>query len=346
MRLKRILPIEINYALKHFSEWFSCQRPDIDVDALNHPKRIFFLDAPAYGNIGDQAIAYAMESFMADVLNDYSQIEITEDQLPSSVIWLKKTIRDKDIICLTGGGNMGVMYQRYESVRRLVMKTFPNNTIIVFPQTFDYGKDRYGQKELDRAQKLYGSVKRLILCARDEDSYKSMSLYFPKAKVIFCPDIALYLDYRKSFKKTGGVGVCLRNDQERVLTNGQHEQIGKVISKMTTITTIDESELPINQRNRKRIVENKLREFGSKELIVTDRLHGMIFAFITDTPCLAFPNTNGKVERVSRYLSTRGNVQFTKDICYPHFERNDGNGTAKVAFGELMDAVRSLQMSD
>ena len=30
--------------------------------------------------------------------------------------------------------------------------------------------------------------------------------------------------------------------------------------------------------------------------MITDRLHGMIFAYITNTPCIAIDNSNGKVK--------------------------------------------------
>lgn len=342
MDLKHILPIEVNYALKHLKDRLQQYAADCDTNALRSDKRVFFLDAPAYGNIGDQAIALGMETFIADVLPENRQIEITEDKLPSNIQWIKNTIRTNDIICLTGGGNMGVMYQRYESVRRLVIRTFPNNPIIIFPQTFDYGDSKYAARELKRAEKEYGAVEKLVLCARDEESYTQMKMHFPKAKVIFCPDIVLYLDYRKHFEKTDDVGICLRDDKERVLTDEQQCQIRDLYLGAKQLTTFDESELPITWKNRKSVVERKLEEFGTKRLILTDRLHGTIFAFITNTPCIAFPNTNGKVERICNYLSDNGNVRFTKAVDSEGILKDCTNGTVKDRFGDLIDAVKSI----
>ena len=342
MDLKHVLPIEANYALKHFKDSFKQFIPVVDESLLAGDRRVFFLDAPAYGNIGDQAIAFAMESFIADTLPDYKQIEITEEQLPASIQWLKKEVRATDIICLTGGGNMGVMYQRYESVRRLVLKHFPNNPIVIFPQTFDYGTDSYAIRELERAKQIYGAVKKLILCARDEESYVMMKDCFPKAKVVFCPDIVLYLDYRNIFKKKGGIGICLRNDNERVLTNAQHQRIYKIYPRHSRLTTMDETDLPITYKNRNTVVERKLHEFGKNRLILTDRLHGTIFAYITGTPCIAFPNTNRKVERVCKYLSENGDILFTDDVETEFLDIAGKNGTVRDGFEELVNAVRSF----
>ena len=340
--LKHILPIEANYTLKHLKERIQQIVPAVEESTLASDHRVFLLDVPAYGNIGDQAIAFAMESFIADILPEYKQIEITENQLPASIKWLKKTIRDNDIICLTGGGNMGVIYQRYESVRRLVLKSFPKNPIVIFPQTFDYGSDSYSKKELERAKQVYGAVKKLVLCARDEESYMKMQVAFPKAKVIFCPDIVLYLDYRNTFKKTDSIGICLRNDKERVLTDAQQDQLYEMYPKHCKLTTMDETELPITHKNRRTVVERKLREFGEKRLILTDRLHGTIFAFITGTPCIAFPNTNGKVERVCKYLSENGNVLFTDNVETEFSTIVGTYGTIRDRFDELTNAVRSI----
>ena len=45
--------------------------------------------------------------------------------------------------------------------------------------------------------------------------------------------------------------------------------------------------------------ETKLAEFmeemSTKKLVVTDRLHGMILAYITKTPCIVFENSNHKI---------------------------------------------------
>ena len=342
MNPKQILPIEWNYRLRHLHEWNRKDQPDFDVVSLEVNKRVFFLDAPAYGNIGDQAIAYAMESFISRILPDYKQIEITEDKLPSCLSWLKQNIRDNDLICLTGGGNMGVMYQRYESVRRLVLNTFPHNPIVIFPQTFDYGDNGYSNRELERAKRIYGNVLKLVLCARDEESYEKMKACFPKARVIFCPDIVLSLDYRDRFTRTGNVGICLRNDAESVIGVEDKQKIYFMYPGHTILSTVTKDDSMISYKNRREAVEGKLQEFGSKKIVITDRLHGTIFAFVTGTPVIALPNINGKVERVCKYLSPNGRVVFTRSIEeIPAFDVKS-NSTVTDQFRELEHVIRNI----
>jgi pyruvyl transferase EpsI len=59
--------------------------------------------------------------------------------------------------------------------------------------------------------------------------------------------------------------------------------------------------------------------FRESKLVITDRLHGMIFCAITNTPCIAINNNNGKVKDV--YFS------WLKDLNYiritDHIQSND-----------------------
>lgn len=55
------------------------------------------------------------------------------------------------------------------------------------------------------------------------------------------------------------------------------------------------AECMISPDIRKEIVEQQLSRFASAKLIITDRLHGMVFAALVGTPCIVFNNYNHKV---------------------------------------------------
>lgn len=340
MDYKHVLPIEINYRIRHFIEFISQQTPEV---YLESPQRVFFLDAPSYGNIGDQAIAFAMEKFVGETLPEFQQIEITEDKLPSSIKWLKRHINSNDLICLTGGGNMGVMYQRYEAARRLVIKNFPINPIIIFPQTIDYGTSTYGQRELRRARLIYGNAKNITLCARDKRSFNLMQGAFPETKILYCPDIVLYLDYKNVVERSDTVGICLRSDKERVLDQSEENIIKNSFPNHCMISTTTENDVYITSYNRQQCVEQKLKEFGSMRLVVTDRLHGTIFSYITNTPVIALPNNNGKVREVCKYLSKRGNVQFENHFSSQVTLKENENRSFDDAFEKLKEVIESYR---
>ena len=70
------------------------------------------------------------------------------------------------------------------------------------------------------------------------------------------------------------------------------------------------TEEPITAENRGEIVRKKLLSFASSKLVITDRLHGMIFAAITGTPCIVFSNYNHKVRGTYEWISYLPYIKF------------------------------------
>lgn len=68
-------------------------------------------------------------------------------------------------------------------------------------------------------------------------------------------------------------------------------------------------------RNKVNIELNKIFGiFKSSELIITDRLHGMIFAAITSTPCIAVSNYNHKIKAQYNWIKHLNYIRFCEDI--------------------------------
>ena len=338
MNIKKIFPLEVNYNIKHFKEKIFQREPDFELNN-NDKKRVFFLDAPEYGNLGDQAIAFSLQKFMKDQFPEYSQYEIQEDKYLSNVLWLKKNISKNDIICLMGGGNMGDLYQRYEAIRRNIIKNFKNNKIIIFPQTIDYGTDKYGEKEKKNSEKIYNKNKNLMLMAREEKTFDIMKTLYSDCTVVLTPDIVLYLNYKNLTERKNSVGLCLRNDKEKVLKESDKEEILNKYKEHIDISTHIGDDVRIDCNNRKEFVENKLKQFAQNKLVVTDRLHGMIFAYITDTPCIAFNNSNGKIKGVYKWIGGKGKTAFLNKFEEVKF---DDITNKNIDFNEVIKNVQKF----
>ena len=106
MNIKNIFNIELNFYIKNLMKYCN-QKEYKEIDQTKN--YIYFLDAPAYGNIGDQAIALGMQKFMRKYYTDYDQIEFQEKYVISYLKWLKNNIKNTDIICLTGGEYGGLI---------------------------------------------------------------------------------------------------------------------------------------------------------------------------------------------------------------------------------------------
>lgn len=287
------------------------------ISVKKNDRRIFFLDAPDYANIGDQAISLAIRKFSDMYFPEYEFIEIMQKDIFKYINSLKKQIKQDDIIFLTGGGNMGNVYRIYEATRRFVIKTFPDNKIVIFPQTIDYTDDIFGKLSCEYSKKVYSAHKNLIICAREKYSYKKMKELYTSANVILCPDIVLSLNkcYVEQYGNT--VTLCLRNDCEKLLADTDKEYIisffKKEKQKIRKISTIYDT-TEITQDNREKIVYDKLNEFAMSKLVVTDRLHAMIFCYLTNTPCIVFGNSNNKIKGVYKHIDCASYIKFLNGI--------------------------------
>ena len=278
-------------------------------------KVIWFLDAPDYGNLGDQAIAYAIHKFCRDNLPEREIIEFQESNVLQYLAWIKNNIKEQDIIVLQGGGNLGDLYPRYEFIRRTIVKNFSQNKIIVFPQSVSYRMDKSGEDERKIAAEIYGKHKNITLFARDSHSYKKMKKIFPNTNIQICPDIVFYLVGVTKQGKRNGLGICLRNDKEKNILQKDVELLIEKIKdsysyakKFDTICKLDG---PISYTIRKKIVLAKLEEISKFEMVVTDRLHGMIFSYVTSTPCISLNNSTGKSANTYKdWISKAKSISF------------------------------------
>lgn len=65
---------------------------------------------------------------------------------------------------------------------------------------------------------------------------------------------------------------------------------------------------------REKLLEYKFNEFQTSEIVITDRLHGMIFSVITNTPCIAFASIDHKISESYKWFENLNYIKFCKDI--------------------------------
>lgn len=86
-----------------------------------------------------------------------------------------------------------------------------------------------------------------------------------------------------------------------------------MIKKYTFTNNLYSSE--INKIERNMVVGEQLIKFAKSKVIVTDRLHGLIFALITNTPCIVISSYNQKLKEFTDMLKDNKSIIFIdKDI--------------------------------
>lgn len=333
-----------HYGKLRFAKEFIFQKKG-DIDASDEKMRIWFLDAPAYGNLGDQAIAYAILKFCRSAFSDAEILEFQEDNVIRYLSWLKDTIKAGDLIVLQGGGNLGNLYPRYEFVRRTIIRSFPHNRIVVFPQSVYFSNDTAGKQEKAAARKTYATNRNLIIFARDSKSFQEMKRVFPETHIEVCPDIVFSLNGTVSAESRNGIGVCMRDDKEKTISSEQTKKIIEQLSgnkaEIRKFDTAVNAEKPIIGEYREKLVISKLKEFSECETVVTDRLHGMIFSYITSTPCIAVSNSTGKsLHAYNDWLNGSKGITFLQNpddsIVKPQNEKS-----LDLDFTNLVKALQS-----
>jgi exopolysaccharide biosynthesis predicted pyruvyltransferase EpsI/glycosyltransferase involved in cell wall biosynthesis len=268
-------------------------------------KRLFLIGSEDFWNLGDHHIAISEIEYLQDILPDYAIVEITASQYFAVNRLLPFIIKKKDLVCLHGGGNIGNYYMVAEQIRRDFLNKFPKNEKVIFPQTIHYDYSEAGRVELATDQSIINKSKNLTLCLREHLSYELAKKYF-NCNVILAPDIVLYSNYIKKFNYNRiGATVILRTDVEGILSQQDKQLIEKVVKQYANDAQYIDTQLivDINVYDRKEVVEEYVSKIAKSEFVITDRLHGMVFCAITQTPCIVLPNYNHKVAGVYEWIS-------------------------------------------
>lgn len=266
--------------------------------------RIIIVATPTHGNLGDQAIVYAEKTAIKTVFPSRSVIEIENGAFLKCKKLLTKLIKQTDTIIVDGGGNLGTLWGWEDDKITDIISTFCQNKIVIFPQTMYYDTSDSAYERLERNQKIYSKATDLTFLLRDYASFDFFNKNFPNIKSKLCPDIVLSLNQQQSLKRKD-ILLCLRSDREKKVSEKETVVLKKHLEELhaNTVNTDTVIKNSVRAHNRRRVLKRKWKEFSSAELVITDRLHAMIFSYITGTPCIAINNTSKKVEGSFQFIN-------------------------------------------
>ncbi|WP_342042981.1 polysaccharide pyruvyl transferase family protein [Bacillus sp. OTU2372] len=276
--------------------------------------KIFLIGTPTHGNLGDQAIAHAEIKFLQDNCKNFDVFEIHFEQFNYYLKKLKQIIKQNDIIMLHGGGNMGDQYIREEELRRIVISNFKEQKIISFPQTIYFSDTNLGRRELEKTKNIYKEHSKLTIIGRETVSYNKMKDVFKNNNLILTPDIVMYLNENKNVEERNDILFCFRDDPERIVSNDFKQRLYNQLSiKNNVIKTDTVVDYYIDVDTREDELNKVWSTFRKSKLVITDRLHGMVFAAITATPCIALSNYNQKVKGTYEWIKHLPYIKFLED---------------------------------
>ena len=283
-------------------------------------RKAFFIGTPEYTNLGDSAIAIAQMLFLEKCGFPRSNIKkFTQSEYIEYAGLFSRYINKRHLICGIGGGNLGNLWPNEEEFRYRFIDAFPNNPIVIFPQTVFFTEDEEGRKAIEASKQNYEKHRKLTIVAREQISFDRLKTLYRNPAKLLTPDIVLSTtmdDYGVTVTKRSGGLLVFRNDAEKAMADEDRQAIVDYLNENSFVfrTTDMYSDEPVTKENRMELVRKKMQEFADAEFVITDRLHGMVFAAITGTPCIALSNNHHKVSGTYNWISYLPYIKYSTKI--------------------------------
>lgn len=313
---------------------------------LWHPfrKTAYLMGTPTHDNIGDIAIAVAEVKFLQQC--GYTKVvNLTIAECWESYGCIAKLLPRKAPVFLHGGGNMGDIYND-EQLRRTILPSLEGHAIIVFPQSIYYTDTERGTKEEALSIRYYNN-NMVTIFAREQKSYEIMRSLYKNANVLFVPDIVLSLKAIDFKEPRSGIQLCFRDDQEKLMSDEKIKELARRLHqkgyKTRYTSMIYPRQIPVSDWEN--VVREKMKQIGTAKLLITDRLHGMVFSALTQTPCIVFGNNHHKVIGVYQWISHLNYIRFAESVeeaCKFADELYRMQDCRFVFDDEAFDALRTL----
>lgn len=163
------------------------------------------IDLPYYLNVGDVLIWDGTEQLLAVV--PYHCLERASFQTFSFRRFPKDVV-----ILMQGGGNFGDLYPWHSEFRCKIIETYPDNPIIILPQSVHYEQIKNAVHDADIMRKH----QMLTICARDMASYEILKRFNFCTNIKLLPDMAFCMNINamNAENTSNKTLLLLRNDQE------------------------------------------------------------------------------------------------------------------------------------
>ncbi|MGB4136725.1 MAG: polysaccharide pyruvyl transferase family protein [Microbacterium sp.] len=314
-----------------------------------HRPAVFLLCTHEWGNIGDLAINYNEVALLERLFPEHPVFPVSRSALAANWDRVRSAITPDDLIAIHGGGNLGDLWPHEEAARLAVVEQFPHNRIVSFPQSIHF--DAPAAQE--RSMRTYGGHERLLLAVRDDRSYEIAARHLGADRVHRAEDIVTWQSYPYAFREhQDRVMLVLRDDKEKRPESG----IDAVRDMLTAsgaaeVTDTSIPRLPFsNTELSAKLVYNKIDELHASRLVVTDRLHGALFALIAGRPVIVFENSYGKIRGALEHLlpALRERVRFASptgaDVTPDLIERMGALGPSGISPAVVLaDAQRDFE---
>jgi pyruvyl transferase EpsO len=285
------------------------------------------LDFPNYSNIGDSLIWLGeLAYFDRHAARAASYVSTTYDFDPGA---LTKALPDGPIY-LSGGGNFGDIWPRFQTFRLAVLNSMRGRPVIQLPQTILF-RDEENIRLTREAIRQHGQFTLLV---RDQRSFEFAQDRLD-CQVILAPDMAFSMGPLASTAPVSrDVTYLVRTDQEASVDRGA-VAVPSGIDALVVDWIIDSKAPTLPERIRAAIArrldhrsdearfrtvaeaerQRGLALLGAGKAVVTDRLHGHILALLLGLPQIVVDNSYGKISGfMDAWTGNTAGIQRARDF--------------------------------
>ncbi len=260
---------------------------------------VYLFGIPDHSNLGDQAQTFCTIQWLKKNYPEYKIKSFDSHALLKNNNFLlrlvKKRITAADLLFFHSGYHTTDLYMVEETMQRKTIQLFPNNKIVVMPQTVNYASEDEKCKSIG----IYNTHPNLLFLARDQISYNLAKSYFYNASVYLYPDIVTSMIGKKQYSNSRkGILLCLRNDKESILGKENIDILKKSLETIDTVCITDttlETDYRFIIMNRRKYLDEIWTYFSKFKVVITDRYHGTIFSLIAGTPVLVMSSSDHKL---------------------------------------------------
>lgn len=275
----------------------------IKVNVIHHNAAILTL-TPTHGNLGDHAIAYAIQRVLVRTPNKY--IELVDRDLYLLKKYKMLGLMNKHDIIINGGGNLGTLWWDVEEMIRSIIINNSKSHIIIMPSTVFYDDNDL----LIKSKDIYNNHPNLTIYTREIYSYNLIKDLYRDVRL--APDMVFSLKYHCKTERKGAL-LCFRADREKTISDNKVAMLKSIAEevcdgRVSVTDTVLHNTIEINER--KEALKTKFKEFSKAKIVITDRLHGMIFAAITSTPCIVVGSRSYKLQGCFEWIKNQGFIRI------------------------------------
>lgn len=282
-----------------------------------------YVDVPMYANVGDLLIMLGTERF-------FEVHGLVVARRSAYFNFRAERVAPGEAVVFQGGGNFGDLYEHPQSVRDANITRLRDHRVIILPQSLHF----QSEATLHRTAALYRQHPDLHFCVRDPVSFETARAFTDHVHLM--PDMAHQLwpitrttdSMAPSTATRGRTLQFMRTDDEitdhpaadpqqaaaavtqcdwphfvgrRDVVYRQLCRSLRVLHALRLDTHLSQWTLNAWRHHVEGLVQQATALFSAHDRVVTDRLHGHIFASLLGLPNQVLDNVYGKN---SRYVST------------------------------------------